>query len=107
MAGQLGMGDAALFLVPRWRDRALGLMGVEFKGRGRRGDEAIRLMRALWTCERDFEGSTGRSTWRPPSHTLAAAGDLGGREFERAIRRALELGDAWHPSGRTPTTSPA
>jgi hypothetical protein len=22
MAGQLGMGDAALFLVPRWRDRA-------------------------------------------------------------------------------------
>jgi alkanesulfonate monooxygenase SsuD/methylene tetrahydromethanopterin reductase-like flavin-dependent oxidoreductase (luciferase family) len=31
-------------------------MGVEFKGRGRRADEPIRQMRALWSGERDFEG---------------------------------------------------
>ena len=29
-------------------------MGVEFDGRGRRGDEAIRPIRALWNGERDL-----------------------------------------------------
>ena len=31
-------------------------MGVEFAGRGRRADGAIRVMRALWSGERSFEG---------------------------------------------------
>jgi len=30
-------------------------MRIPFEGRGRRRDEAIRLMRALWSGERDFE----------------------------------------------------
>jgi luciferase-like monooxygenase len=107
MAGQLGMGDAALFLVPRWRDRpdrwfgwtewiglgtsivlvalhnrmhlakevatlqelsggrfTLGVgmgwhrqefefMGVEFKGRGRRADEAMAAAEALGVADPD------------------------------------------------------
>ena len=147
------MGDAALFLVPRWRDRTerwfgwterIGLgtsivlvplhnpmhlakevatlqelsggrftlgvgmgwhkdefdfMGVEFKGRGQRADEAIRLMRALWKGERDFEGeywSFHDATSEP--HPSPQPEIWVGGSSERAIRRALELGDVWHPS---------
>jgi alkanesulfonate monooxygenase SsuD/methylene tetrahydromethanopterin reductase-like flavin-dependent oxidoreductase (luciferase family) len=69
------------------------------KNRGRRADEAIRLMRALWNGERDFEGefwSFHDATSEPypsPQPEIWVGGSS-----ERAIRRALELGDAWHPS---------
>jgi alkanesulfonate monooxygenase SsuD/methylene tetrahydromethanopterin reductase-like flavin-dependent oxidoreductase (luciferase family) len=74
-------------------------MGVEFKGRGRRADEAIRLMRALWSGERDFEGeywSFHDATSEP--HPSPQPEIWVGGSSDRAIRRALELGDAWHPS---------
>ena len=74
-------------------------MGVEFKGRGRRANEAIRLMRALWNGERDFEGehwSFHDATFEP---LPAKRPEIWvGGSSERAIRRARELGDAWHPS---------
>jgi alkanesulfonate monooxygenase SsuD/methylene tetrahydromethanopterin reductase-like flavin-dependent oxidoreductase (luciferase family) len=34
-----------------WHEDEYDFMGVEFKGRGRRGDEAIRSMGSLWTGE--------------------------------------------------------
>jgi alkanesulfonate monooxygenase SsuD/methylene tetrahydromethanopterin reductase-like flavin-dependent oxidoreductase (luciferase family) len=74
-------------------------MGVEFAGRGRRADEAIRLMRALWRGERDFEGqfwSFHDATSEP--HPSPQPEIWVGGSSDRAIRRALELGDAWHPS---------
>src|SRR4029450_13716271 len=40
----------------RWPPDEPEFLGVPFEGRGRRGDEAIRLMRALWNGERDFHG---------------------------------------------------
>src|SRR3954464_1744877 len=39
-----------------WPRAAVGFMGVPFEGRGRRADEAIRVMGALWRGERDYEG---------------------------------------------------
>jgi alkanesulfonate monooxygenase SsuD/methylene tetrahydromethanopterin reductase-like flavin-dependent oxidoreductase (luciferase family) len=74
-------------------------MGVEFKGRGRRADEAIRLMRAQWSGERDFEGEywSFRDATSEP-HPPPQPEILVGGSSDRAIRRALELGDAWHPS---------
>jgi alkanesulfonate monooxygenase SsuD/methylene tetrahydromethanopterin reductase-like flavin-dependent oxidoreductase (luciferase family) len=39
-----------------WHRHEFDFMGIEFKGRGRRADEAIRLIRALWNGVRDFEG---------------------------------------------------
>src|SRR4029453_11205146 len=77
-------------------------MWVRCGGRGRRGDEAIRVMRALWNGERDFEGefwSFHDATAEPhpsPQPELWVGGGAGG-----AIRRALELGDVWHPSRST------
>ena len=74
-------------------------MGVELEGRGRRADEAIRLMRALWNGEREFQGqywSFENATSEP--HPSPQPEIWVGGSSARAIRRALELGDAWHPS---------
>jgi alkanesulfonate monooxygenase SsuD/methylene tetrahydromethanopterin reductase-like flavin-dependent oxidoreductase (luciferase family) len=74
-------------------------MGVPFEGRGRRANEAIRLMRALWSGERNFDGeywSFHDATAEPhpsPQPELWVGGSSA-----PAIRRALELGDVWHPS---------
>jgi probable F420-dependent oxidoreductase len=82
-----------------WHKDEFQFMGVEFEGRGRRADEAIQVMRALWKGERDFHGqywSFENATSEPhPSPQLELW--VGGSS-ERAIRRALELGDVWHPS---------
>jgi probable F420-dependent oxidoreductase len=75
-------------------------MGVELEDRGRRADEAIRLMRALWNGEREFQGqywSFENATSEP--HPSPQPEIWVGGSSERAIRRALELGDVWHPSG--------
>ncbi len=82
-----------------WHKDEFQFMGVEFEGRGRRADEAIQVMRALWKGERDFHGqywSFENATSEPhpsPQPELWVGGSS-----ERAIRRALELGDVWHPS---------
>jgi alkanesulfonate monooxygenase SsuD/methylene tetrahydromethanopterin reductase-like flavin-dependent oxidoreductase (luciferase family) len=56
-------------------------------------------MRALWNGLRDFEGeywSFHNATAEP--HPSPSPEVWVGGSSERAIRRALELGDVWHPS---------
>ena len=82
-----------------WHEDEYRFMGVPFGGRGRRADEAIRLMRALWSGARDFEGefwSFHEATAEPQPSPLPEIW-VGGSSA-RAIRRAEELGDVWHPS---------
>ena len=96
---ELSGGRFTLGVGMGWHRHEFDFMGVEFKGRGRRGDEAIRLMRALWKGERDFDGdfwSFHGATSEP--HPSKQPEIWVGGSSERAIRRALELGDAWHPS---------
>jgi probable F420-dependent oxidoreductase len=82
-----------------WHKDEYDFMGVRFEGRGRRANEAIRLMRALWSGEKDFDGefwSFHDATAEPqPSSQLELW--VGGSSAP-AIRRALKLGDVWHPS---------
>jgi alkanesulfonate monooxygenase SsuD/methylene tetrahydromethanopterin reductase-like flavin-dependent oxidoreductase (luciferase family) len=53
---ELSRGRFELGLGMGWHNDEFDFTGVELKGRGRRADEAIRLMRALWNGERDFDG---------------------------------------------------
>jgi alkanesulfonate monooxygenase SsuD/methylene tetrahydromethanopterin reductase-like flavin-dependent oxidoreductase (luciferase family) len=82
-----------------WHEDEFRFMGVPFEGRGRRGDEAIRLIRAVWSGERDFAGrywSFHDATSEPqpsPQPEIWVGGSS-----DRAVRRARELGDVWHPS---------
>jgi len=75
------------------------IMGIETRRRGHRADEAIRLLRTLWRGESSFEGEfwSFRDAIAEPHPSPAPELWVGGSS-ERAIRRARELGDVWHPS---------
>lgn len=96
---EISGGRVALGVGMGWHRDEFEFMGVPFAGRGRRADEAIRIMRALWSGERSFEGrwwSFRDATAEPhpsPQPELWVGGSSG-----RAVRRARELGDVWHPS---------
>jgi probable F420-dependent oxidoreductase len=96
---ELSGGRLTLGVGMGWHRDEFEFMGVPFEGRGRRGDEVIRLVRALWRGESSFEGrywSYRNATAEPhpsPLPEIWVGGSSG-----RAIRRARELGDAWHPS---------
>jgi probable F420-dependent oxidoreductase len=96
---ELSRGRVTLGVGMGWHKDEFDFMGVEFSGRGRRADEEIRIMRALWSGERSFDGdywSFHDATFGPqPSRQPEIW--VGGSSA-RAIRRARELGDAWHPS---------
>jgi probable F420-dependent oxidoreductase len=96
---ELSGGRFRLGVGMGWHKDEYDFMGVPFESRGRRGDEAIRLMRALWNGERDFESEfwSFHDAMSEP-HPWPAPEIWVGGSSERAIRRALELGDVWHPS---------
>jgi len=82
-----------------WHEPEYEFMGVPFERRGRRGDQVIRVMRALWSGERDYDGdlwSFHDATSEPlpsPQPEIWVGGSS-----DHAIRRAQGLGDVWHPS---------
>lgn len=85
-----------------WHQDEYEFMGVEFRGRGARADEAIRLMRSLWSGSPRFDGehwSFDNATFEP---VPAKQPEIWvGGPSSRAVRRARELGDAWHPTRTT------
>lgn len=99
---ELSGGRLRLGLGMGWHEDEYRFMGTPFRGRGRRADEAIRLMRALWHGERSFTGEN----WSFENATFAPLPEpapeiwIGGSS-PPAIRRARELGDVWHPSRRS------
>jgi alkanesulfonate monooxygenase SsuD/methylene tetrahydromethanopterin reductase-like flavin-dependent oxidoreductase (luciferase family) len=81
-------------------------MGTPFKERGAFSDEAIRVMRTLWTDDEPrFDGRYSRFAGMPfspkpiqkPSIPLVIGG-----VSRAAIRRAARLGDGWQPLGLSP-----
>jgi probable F420-dependent oxidoreductase len=96
---ELSGGRLMLGVGVGWYEPEYEFMGVEFRRRGRRADESIRLMRALWAGDRDFDGdfwSFHNATSEPRPARVPEVW-VGGSSAP-AIRRARELGDVWHPS---------
>jgi probable F420-dependent oxidoreductase len=82
-----------------WHEDEYRFMGVPFRGRGKRGDEALRVIRALWEGQRAYSGelwSWEDATFEPLPEQMPEIWVGGSSEL--AIRRARELGDVWHPS---------
>jgi probable F420-dependent oxidoreductase len=96
---ELSGGRFTLGVGMGWHRDEFAFMDDPFEGRGRRADEAIRLMRALWRGERSFDGQfwSYRNATAEPHPSPQPELWVGGSS-DRAIRRALALGDAWHPS---------
>jgi probable F420-dependent oxidoreductase len=79
--------------------------GVPFAQRGRRTDEAIHVIRLLWTRDEvSFQGEfykLDRVTIFPKPWQTPPPIWIGGKS-EAAIRRTARLGDGWVPSFITP-----
>ena len=102
IADVLTGGRIVLGIGSGWNDVEYEAMGVDFRGRGKRVEEQIALMRALWTQE----VITFKGRW----HTVTAAGLnplpvqrpipiwIGGTS-PAAVERAARLGDGYYPGG--------
>lgn len=66
-----------------WARQEFDALGVPFEQRGRLTDDHLREMRAAWTDEDDYRGG-------PIPIWIGGNSDAG-------LRRAVRLGEAWHP----------
>jgi probable F420-dependent oxidoreductase len=91
-----------------WLEGEFDALGVPFRERAGRSDEAIQLLRALWTEERP-ELTTARHRLaniqaspmplQKPRPPILVGGNSAG-----AFRRVARLGDGWHASSMSPET---
>ncbi len=95
----LGVGVGAI-------EQEMHAMGTPFKERGAFTDEAITVMRALWSQEQPtFAGRYSRFAGMPfspkPLQQPSIPVVIGGVS-RAAIRRAARIGDGWQPLGLSP-----
>jgi probable F420-dependent oxidoreductase len=76
-----------------WLEHEFAAVGVPYRERGRRTDEAIAVLKA--SCGPDGGGFLPKPVQRPHPPLW-----IGGRS-DAAVRRAARAGDAWHPSHLT------
>lgn len=101
----LSSGRIIAGVASGWLEAEFSALGVSFEKRGAYTDEAIRLMRAMWSAEvPEFHGeffnlSGMRFGPRPRAGNIPIW--VGGIS-RRAIRRAVELGDGWHGTRMNP-----
>jgi probable F420-dependent oxidoreductase len=90
-----GLSDGRLVLGVGvgWLESEFAAVGVPYRERGRRTDEAIATLKAL--CGPDGAGFLPKPVQRPHPPLW-----IGGRS-DAAMRRAARAGDAWHPSHLT------
>ncbi len=90
-----------------WEDeyKALGI-GGHFSDRGARTDEYVRIYKELWNEENPaYEGkffSFSDVEFSPKPLQPGGPPIWVGGHTRRALRRTVELGDAWHPIGLRP-----
>ncbi|HUM15362.1 MAG TPA: TIGR03619 family F420-dependent LLM class oxidoreductase [Candidatus Nitrosotalea sp.] len=100
-AGRLIVGVAV-----GWLEGEFKALGVPFRERGRRTDEAIELFRKVWTDEYPTitDGSYRLADVKvsPMPLQKPRPAILVGGGSDAALRRAARLGDGWHASGVAP-----
>jgi probable F420-dependent oxidoreductase len=89
----LSEGRLVLGVGVGWLETEFAAVGVPYRERGRRTDEAIAMLKAL--CGPDGAGFLPKPVQRPHPPLW-----IGGRS-DAAMRRAARAGDAWHPSHLT------
>jgi probable F420-dependent oxidoreductase len=99
---QFSKGRVTLGVGAGWVEKEFKYLQAPFHNRGRVLDEAIRLMRDLWTKEViDFAGKFFilRGAMFMPKPIQDPVPIWVGGASRRALTRAGKLGDGWHPVG--------
>ncbi|MCU1346628.1 MAG: putative F420-dependent oxidoreductase, Rv2161c family [Acidimicrobiia bacterium] len=104
----LSKGRAVLGIGAGWLAEEFAALNVPFAERGRRTDEYVAVMRALWAAEpasfhgefTDFDHCVSLPN---PVQTNGIPIVVGG-DTARAARRAGELGNGWFPGTPNPAT---
>ena len=90
---RLSGGRLVLGVGVGWLESEFAALGVPYRERGRRTDEAIAVLKAA--CGPDGAGFLPKPVQQPHPPLW-----IGGRS-DAAVRRAARAGDAWHPSHLT------
>lgn len=96
-------GRLAVAVGTGWNPQEFTALGVPLRLRGRRTDDSLEIMKALWsgtTADLDDRFASLRDTriGVPPYRSGGPPIWVGGHS-DAAIRRALRFGDGWHGSG--------
>jgi probable F420-dependent oxidoreductase len=98
----LSVGRVILAVGAGWNETEFSNLGSNFHNRGKRLDSSIRLIRSLWSGKGNFDSKVlgirirdGVFQPLPLKHGLTIW--VGGTS-PAAMKRAVELGDAWHPN---------
>lgn len=89
-----------------WLEKEFEVLQASYKDRGPVSDEYIQIFKSLWTeAEPVFKGrfySFDGIAFNPKPVQKPHPPIWVGGHSRRAIRRAVRLGDAWHPTRQTP-----
>jgi len=101
----LSGGRAMVCVGVGWSSGEFANLGQRFEDRGRRLDEAVRLLRLLWASDEaaglTFEGrfyQLREAVFAPKPVQRPGLPIWIGGNSPAALRRAAELGDGWHPT---------
>ena len=102
----LSNGRLRLGLGQGWSQDEFDAVGASMKGRGKRADEFLSVLKAIWTTDPvEFKGEfyqVPKSIIQPKPVQKPHPPIWIGGESPPALRRAGQLGDAWYPIGTNP-----
>src|SRR5579863_4826552 len=102
----LSEGRLILGVGVGWLEPEFAALGVPFKERGRRMDEGIAMMRAVWSQDPvTFEAKTIASEIRDMTMLPQPVSPIPmwfGGSSDAALKRTTRIGDGWHGSRETP-----
>jgi alkanesulfonate monooxygenase SsuD/methylene tetrahydromethanopterin reductase-like flavin-dependent oxidoreductase (luciferase family) len=103
---QMSGGRMILGAAAGWLEAEFDALGIPFAERGRRTDEAIEMIRRLWTedhitAEFPVHGARFASIRAKPQPVGHVPLWIGGHA-EVALARAVRVGDGWHGGFLTP-----
>lgn len=93
-----------------WNEGEFRFLNQSFGDRGRRFNESLEVIRALWSGKTSFSGkyyNFKNASFRPLRKELADLPILIAGNSDHAIRRAIKYGDGWFPSGALSTVKRA
>lgn len=104
---QMSGGRIILGAAAGWLEAEFDALGVPFAERGSRTDEAIEIMRRMWTDDHitdtwNAHGSRFESMRAKPQPIRHVPIWIGGHA-EVALARAVRVGDGWHGAFLSPT----